>query len=135
MPPQATGTPPSSLAGLNADGYKEALTDSLKATCIDGKGTDLLLWTCSYRDEMAISFYGSSPAQVAAIRVVTDASREVDRRSWIRGYASLVSVEVFQWADAHFGSQAIAKVGDVWVQMTHDASSDGVLISTKQPGP
>jgi hypothetical protein len=46
-----------------------------------------------------------------------------------------VSVEVFEWVDDHVGSNEIAKVDGVWVQMTHDATSDGVLISTKEPDP
>ena len=139
LPPAATEMPLKFLPGVNADGYKDALVDTLNATCRDGDGdgdgTDRRLWTCSYRDEVAISFYGPSPAEVSAFRVVTDASREVDRRSWLRGYASIISVEVFEWVYDHVGSNETAKVGGVWVQMTHDAKSDGVLISAKDPGP
>jgi hypothetical protein len=134
-PPAATEMPLEFLPGVNADGYKDALVDTLNATCRDGDGADGRLWTCSYRDEVAISFYGPSPAEVSAFRVVTDAGREVDRRSWLRGYASIISVEVFEWVYDHVGSNETAKVDGVWVQMTHDATSDGVLISAKDPGP
>jgi hypothetical protein len=135
VPPGPTETPLEFLADVNADGFKEALVDTLNATCRDGDGTDDRMWTCSYRDEVAISFYGPSPAEVSAFRVVTDAPREVDRRSWLRGYASIISVEVFEWVYDHVGSNETAKVDGVWIQMTHDATSDGVLISAKDPGP
>ena len=133
-PPEATEMPLEFLPGVNADRYKDALVDSLNATCRDGDGADDRLWTCSYRDEVAISFYGPSPAEVSAFRVVTDARREVDRRSWLRGYASIISVEVFEWVYDHVGSNETAHVDAVWVQMTHDATSDGVLISANDPG-
>lgn len=130
-----TGTPRPYLPDVDADDYKQVLTDSLKATCSDGNDTDQRMWTCSYRDEVAISFYGPSSQRVSGIRVVTTARNETDRRSWIRGYGSIVGTEVWQWAESHFGSNDAAWVGDLWVQMAHDATSDGVMISTKQLGP
>jgi hypothetical protein len=129
--PEPTEAPLEFLADVNADGFKEALVDTLDATCRDGDGTDERMWTCSYRDEVAISFYGPSPGEVSAFRVVTDAPREVDRRSWLRGYASIISVEVLEWVYDHFGLNETAHVGGVWVRMTHDATSDGVLISAR----
>jgi hypothetical protein len=135
VPPEPTETPLAFLTDLNAGGIKEAMVDTLNATCRDGDGTDDRMWTCSYRDEVAISVYGPSAAEVSALRVVTDARDEVDRRSWLRGYASLISVEVFEWVYDHFGSNETAKVDGVWIQMSHDATSDGVLISAKEPGP
>ena len=123
------------LAEVNAGGIKEAMVDTLNATCRDGDGTDDRMWTCSYRDEVSVSVYGPSAAEVSALRVVTDARDEVDRRSWLRGYASLISVEVFEWVYDHFGSNETAKVDGVWIQMSHDATSDGVLISAEEPAP
>ena len=119
---------------VNAEDLKEVLTDSLNFTCPDVDGTDELRWTCSYGDEVTISVYGPSPARLSAIRLVTQARREVDRRSWMRGYASLISVAVFSWVYDHFGSNETAQVDGVWVQTTHDAESDGFLISTKDVG-
>ena len=88
QPPEPTERPQEFLPGVNADGFKAALVDGLNATCRDGDGADDRMWTCSYQDAVAISFYGPRPAEVSAFRVVTDARREVDRRSWLRGYAS-----------------------------------------------
>jgi hypothetical protein len=121
------------LPGVDADGFQETLVDTLNATCVDGDGTDDRMWTCSSPGEVALSFYGRSPAEVSAFRVVTDAPREVDRRSWLRGYASIISVEVFEWVYDHFGTNEAAYVDGVWVQMSHDGTSDGVLISAKEP--
>jgi hypothetical protein len=120
---------------VNADGFKADLVDGLNATCRDGDGVDDRMWTCSYQDEVTISFYGRRPAEVSAFRVVTDARREVDRPSWLRGYASIISVEVLEWVYDHFGFNETAYVGGVWVQMTHDATSDGVLISARDISP
>jgi hypothetical protein len=133
--PEPTSTLPADLRDVNADDLKEVLADSLNFTCPEVDGTDQLLWTCSDGDEVSVSLYGSSPASVTAMRVVTEASREVDRRSWLRSFASLISVEVWQWAEGNFGSNETAMVGGVRVQMTHDAKSDGVLISTEDVGP
>jgi hypothetical protein len=135
QPPERTESPQVFLPGVNADGFKAALVDGLNATCRDGDGADDRMWTCSYQDEVAISFYGPRPAEVSAFRVVTDARREVDRRSWLRGYASIISVEVLEWVYNHFGFNETAHVGGVWVQMTHDATSDGVLISARDISP
>jgi hypothetical protein len=52
-----------------------------------------------------------------------------------QGYASIISVEVFQWVYDHFGTNDTAEVGGVWMQMTHDDKSDGVLISTDPASP
>jgi hypothetical protein len=132
--PRPTETPLAYLP-MNADDFKEVVTGSLNFTCPDVDGTDELMWTCSYRDEVTISVFGPSPASVSAMRLVTRASREVDRRSWMRGYASIISVAVWSWVDDNFGSNETATVGGVWVQTTHDPDSDGFLISTKQIGP
>lgn len=130
-----TGTPLPFLPDLDADKDKQQLINSLGFTCRDGDGTDQRMWTCSYRNEVDISEYGPSPRNVSAMRVATDARKEVNRRSWIRGYASIFRVDVWEWAESHFGSNDAARVGNVWVQMTHDANSDGVLISTRHVGP
>jgi hypothetical protein len=135
LPPEPTATPLAFLPDLNADEVKEVLIETLDATCRDGDGTEQRMWTCSIGTEVAISAYGPSPAEVSAFRVVTEAGREVDRRSWLRGYASLISVEVFEWVYDHFGSHETAYVDGVWVHMSHDATSDGVLISTEEVGP
>jgi hypothetical protein len=124
-------TTPLPFIPVDADDFKDGLIHSLGFTCPTvGGSANQRLWTCSYRDDVAISVYGPSPARVSAIRVVTGARQEVNRRSWLRGYASIISVEVFQWVDDHFGTNDSAAVGGVWMQMTHDATSDGVLIST-----
>lgn len=135
VPPEPTEPPLQFPPDLNADTYKQALIDGLYPTCRDGDGTDDRMWTCSYRDEVEISVYGPSPTEVSAFRVVTDARHETDRRSWLRGSASLVSVEVFEWVYDHFGTNQTAYVGGVWIQMSHDAKSDGVLISAQDPRP
>ncbi len=135
LPPEPTATPLAFFADLSADALQEGLIESLNATCRDGDGTDDRMWTCSVPTEVAVSAYGPRPAQVSALRVITEARREVDRRSWLRGYASLVSVEVLEWVYDHFGSNRTAYVDGVWVQMSHDATSDGVLISTEEGRP
>jgi hypothetical protein len=133
--PAETPRPSPYLPDVNADSFKETLIDNLDFTCAELDGTDQLIWTCSHGDEVAVSVYGPNSASVSALRVVTQAGREVDRRSWIRGFASMISVDVISWAGDNFGSNETAKVGGVWVQTTHDAKSDGLLISTEHIGP
>ena len=133
--PRPTGTPLSSLPGLNADSFKEVLTDSLSFTCPDVNGPDELIWTCSSEGDVAVSVYGRSSESVSAMRIVTAADRRVDRLSWMRGFASLVGVDVWQWVDRNFESNKTDQVGGVWMQITHGPESDAVLISTEPGGP
>lgn len=127
--PRPTGTPLAYLP-FNADLVKGAATGrTLHFTCPDVHGTAHLLWTC-YGDGVVLSLYGPRPARVTAMRVVTDAPREADRRSWLGGWASLAG-PVQDWVYDSFGSNKTAFNSGVWVQVTHHATSDGVLISTK----
>ncbi|MEA2518916.1 MAG: hypothetical protein QOF49_996 [Chloroflexota bacterium] len=130
-PLQPTATQLTFLPGLDAAEDEQILT-RLGFTCADGGGSDDRIWTCSYHDEVDISFYGASPPRVSAYRVVTTARRGADRRSWLRTYADALGVDVWQWVSDHTQTNEAAKVGSVWVQMTHDDASDGVFISTRK---
>ena len=86
----------------------------------------------SLSNQAIISFYGPSPARVSAIRVETPPGDPGDS---MRGYASIVGTEVYDWVAQRIQTDAVsdetADVGGVWVQTTHDARSDVLLMSTE----
>jgi hypothetical protein len=90
---------------VDADEFKDGLIHSLGFTCPD---------------------VGDSENQLRCWTRAVDADGDCIARM----YASIVSVEVVQWVDDHFGTNDTATVGGLWMQMTHDDKSDGVLIST-----
>jgi hypothetical protein len=120
----------------NAYDFRDGLSDLQGFTCPDVDGANQLLWTCSLDDQAVVSFYGPSPAIVSAIRVETPAG---DPGDWMRGYASIVSVAVHDWVALRVQSDSLANetenVGGVWVQTTHDARSDVLLMSTESLDP
>jgi hypothetical protein len=120
----------------NADDFRDGLIEIQNFTCPDVDGAGQLLWTCSLDGQAIISFYGPSPAKVTAIRVETPPG---DPGDWMRGYASIVGTEVYAWVADRVQSDAVSneteEVGGVWVQTTHDASSDVLLMSTEPLGP
>ena len=137
-PPGPTPIPlPSSryLAG-NAYDFRDGLSELQNFTCPDVDGAGQLLWTCSLDGQAIITFYGPSPAEVSAIRVETPPG---DPGDWMRGYASIVGTEVYDWVAHRVQTDTVSneteKVGGVWVQTTHDARSDVLLMSTEPLGP
>jgi hypothetical protein len=120
----------------NADDFRDGLIEIQNFTCPDVDGAGQLLWTCSLDGQAIISFYGPTPAKVIAIRVETPPG---DPGDWMRGYASIVGTEVYAWVADRVQSDAVSneteEVGGVWVQTTHDASSDVLLMSTEPLGP
>ena len=138
LPPRPTPIPlPSStyLTG-NAYDFRDGLSDHQNFACPDVDGAGQLLWTCSLGGEAIISFYGPSPAEVSAIRVETPPG---DPGDWMRGYASIVGTEVHEWVAGRVQTDSFANetenLGGVWVQTTHDARSDVLLMSTEPLGP
>jgi hypothetical protein len=134
VPPRPTPTPlpsPHYLTG-NAYDFRDVLSDHQNFTCPDVDGAGQLLWTCSLGDQAIISFYGPSPAKVSAIRVETPPG---DPGDWMRAYASIPSTAVYYWIDRRVQTDSLANetenLGGVWVQTTHDARSDVLLMSTK----
>ena len=123
------------LAG-NADDFRDGLSDLQDFTCPEVDGADQLLWTCFLDGEAIISFYGPSPAEVSAIRVETPPG---DPGDWMRGYASIVGTQVHAWVAERVQADAVSneaeEVGGVWVQTTHDARSDVLLMSTEPQDP
>ena len=122
------------LAG-NATDFRDGLSDLQNFTCPDVDGAGQLLWTCSLDGQAIISFYGPSPSKVSAIRVETPPG---DPGDWMRGYASIVGTEVHAWVAQRVQTDAVSNetenLGGVWVQTTHGARSDVLLMSTEPPG-
>jgi hypothetical protein len=138
LPPRPTPVPLTSspyLAG-NAYDFRDGLSELQNFTCPDVDRAGQLLWTCSLRGAAIISFYGPSPAEVSAIRVETPPG---DPGDWMRGYASIVGTEVYDWVAERVQTDSVANetenLGGVWVQTTHDARSDVLLMSTEPLGP
>jgi hypothetical protein len=138
LPPKRAATPPPVPRYLasNASDFRDGLLDNQGFTCPDVDGAGQLLWTCSLAGEATISFYGPGPGEVHAIRVETPPS---DPGDWMRGYASIVSTDVHAWVADRVGADAVGneteQVGGVWVQTTHDARSDVLLMSTEPLDP
>jgi len=123
---------PNLWATANADDYRQdVLIDGIGFTCPEVDAEDQLLWTCTYRDEVAISFLGSDPPRVSAMRVRTPVG---DPGDWMRGMASLVGVDVHAWVaervqSSSFSDETVQVVDGVWVRTTHDAEFDELVIS------
>jgi hypothetical protein len=138
LAPRPAATPPPSPRYLTGDayGFRDGLSDLQNFTCPDVDGADQLLWTCSLDDEAIISFYGPSSGAVTAIRIETPPG---DPGDWKRGYASIVGLEVHGWVAQRVRTDAVSNetenVGGVWVQTTHDATSDVLLMSTEPLSP
>ena len=137
VPPGPTPVPlPSRYFAGNAYDFRDGLSELQNFTCTDVDGAGQPLWTCSLGGEAIISFYGPSPAEVSAIRVETPPG---DPGDWMRGYASIVGTEVYDWVAGRVQTDSLVNetenIGDVWVQTTHDARSDVLLMSTEPLGP
>src|SRR6478609_1627930 len=136
LPPGPTPIPAPSSPYLTgqADDFRDGLSDLQGFTCPDVDGAGQLLWTCSLDGQAIITFYGPSPAEVSAIRVETPPG---DPGDWMRGYASIVGTEVYDWVAHRVQSDSVSneteEVGGVWVQTTHDARWDVLLMSTEPP--
>ena len=138
LTPRPAATPPPSPLYLSGNAYdfRDGLAELQNVTCpvVDGAGQ--LLWTCSLDGEAIISFYGPRSGAVTAIRVETPPG---DPGDWMRGYASIVGTEVHGWVAHRVQTVAVSNetenVGGVWVQTTHDAESDVLLMSTEPLGP
>ncbi len=138
VPPQRPANPPPTPRYLtsNASDFRDGLSENQAFTCPEVDGAGQLLWTCSLEGEAIISFYGPGPGEVHTIRVETPPG---DPGDWMRGYASIVSTEVHAWVAHRVQTDAVSneteQVGGVWVQTTHDAKSDVLLMSTGALGP
>jgi hypothetical protein len=128
LTPRPSETSLAFLPGFNGD-QDRAIMTSIGFQCRDGNGAADAMWTCSYHNEVDVTFYGPSPERVSAYRVVTTAVRGADRRSWLRWYSDALGTEVWQWVSDHTETNDSTKVGGVCVQMTHDPPKDGTFIS------